>query len=52
MVDWGLAGRIGAFGFGLVFVVLFVLSLSVWLLGALLRRFTPVKPEAKQTKRG
>ena len=37
-VDWGLAGQIGGFGFGLVFVVLTVLALAIWLMGLVLSK--------------
>ncbi|MFA5317392.1 MAG: OadG family protein [Dehalococcoidales bacterium] len=37
MVDWGMAGQIGAVGFGLVFVVLIILAISMWLVGRIIR---------------
>jgi Na+-transporting methylmalonyl-CoA/oxaloacetate decarboxylase gamma subunit len=52
MVDWGLAIRTGAVGFGLVFVVLVVLALAVWTAGLLVRKYLPARPEAKGGKKG
>ena len=38
MVDWGLAGQLGAIGFSLVFVVLLVLALAIWLTSRIIGR--------------
>ena len=51
-VDWGLAGQIGGFGFGLVFAVLVVLALAVWLLGLLLNRINSNSGKASSGKKG
>ena len=37
-VDWGRALEIGGLGFGLVFIVLTVLSLAMWLSGIVLKK--------------
>ncbi len=50
-VDWGFAGQIGGFGFGLVFVVLIILALAIWLTGLILSRITAGKGEAGDKKK-
>jgi Na+-transporting methylmalonyl-CoA/oxaloacetate decarboxylase gamma subunit len=51
-VDWGFAGQIGGFGFGLVFVVLIILALAIWLTGLILSRITAGKGEASNKEKG
>ncbi len=49
-VDWGLAGQIGAIGFGLVFVVLTVLALAIWLVGLVLSKIGSGRGETGNRK--
>ena len=51
-VDWGFAGQVGGFGFGLVFAVLIILALAIWLVGLVLRRIGAGKDEAEEKKKG
>ena len=51
-VDWGQAFRIGGLGFGLVFAVLSLLSLSMWLTALILRRFGADGDEAEGKNKG
>jgi len=51
-VDWGFAGQIGGFGFGLVFVALIILALAIWLTGLILSKITTGKGEASNKKKG
>ena len=51
-VDWGFAGQIGGFGFGLVFVVLIILALAIWLVGMVLSKIGAGKTEAGDKKKG
>ncbi|MFC1949917.1 OadG family protein [Chloroflexota bacterium] len=51
-VDWGLAGKIGGVGFGLIFAVLIILALAVWLTGLVLRRISTGKDEPGDSKKG
>ena len=51
-VDWGFAGQIGGFGFGLVFLVLIVLALAIWLVGLVLRKTSTSKGETNNKKKG
>ncbi len=51
-VDWGFAGQIGGFGFGLVFVVLIVLALAIWLTGLILSKITASKGEVSDKEKG
>ena len=37
-IDWGQALQIGGIGFGMVFVVLTILAITVWLIGLLLMK--------------
>ncbi len=50
-IDWGFAGQIGGFGFGLVFGVLIVLALTIWLTGLILSRITASKGEASNKEK-
>jgi len=38
MVDWGLAGQLGAIGFSLVFGVLILLALAMWVTSRIITR--------------
>ena len=49
-IDWGLAGRIGGIGFGLVFAVLIILTVAVWLTGLVVSRIGARKTEAGDSK--
>lgn len=40
-IDWGQALEIGGLGFGLVFIVLIILALVMWAMGALIRKYGP-----------
>ena len=51
-VDWGFAGQIGGFGFGLVFVVLIILALAIWLTGLILSKITASKGEVSNKEKG
>ncbi len=65
-VDWGFAGQIGGFGFGLVFVVLIILAVVIWAVGLAVKRAAagksgaatgqgeaaPSKTEAVEPKKG
>lgn len=52
MVDWGLAVETGATGFGLVFAVLLILAVVVWIVGLLVKKLAPAKPERRDGKKG
>ena len=47
-IDWGFAGQIGGFGFGLVFVVLIILAIAVWLVGMVLKKISADKDKSKE----
>lgn len=51
-IDWAQAAKIGGVGFGLVFVVLLVLSVAIWLTGTLVSRFTAKEEPAGEKKKG
>ncbi|MDI6814943.1 MAG: OadG family protein [Dehalococcoidales bacterium] len=51
-VDWGFAGQIGGFGFGLVFAVLVILAIAIWLVGLVLSKISPGKTETSDRKKG
>jgi len=51
-VDWGFAGQIGGFGFGLVFGVLIILAIVIWLVGLVLSKIGAGKGEAEDKKKG
>jgi len=42
-IDWGFAGQVGGFGFGLVFVVLIILAVAVWVVGRIISRVSAPK---------
>jgi Na+-transporting methylmalonyl-CoA/oxaloacetate decarboxylase gamma subunit len=51
-VDWGFAGQVGGFGFGLVFVVLIILAAAIWVVGMLTRRAGAAKNKTEAQKKG
>ena len=51
-VDWGLAVKLGAMGFGLVFFVLFILAFAIWLANMSVRIFAREKSDHKKEKTG
>ena len=51
-VDWGLAGRIGGVGFGIVFAVLIILAVVIWLTGLVISKISTSKGEANDSKKG
>ena len=51
-VDWGLAGKIGGVGFGLVFAVLVILAVAIWLTGLIIRRFSAGDSETGDREKG
>ena len=51
-VDWGFAGQIGGFGFGLVFLVLIILAVVIRLVGLLLSKIGAGKAEAEDKEKG
>ena len=51
-VDWGFAGQIGGFGFGLVFVVLIFLAGAIWFVGWVIKKVSTGKGEAEEEKKG
>jgi len=51
-VDWGYAGQIGGFGFGLVFAVLVLLAVVVWLAGRVINKIIAGKGETGEEKKG
>ncbi|TRZ51663.1 MAG: hypothetical protein D4S01_04320 [Dehalococcoidia bacterium] len=51
-VDWGFAGQIGGFGFGLVFVVLVILAIAIWVVGLVVKKASTGKSEAEDKKEG
>ncbi len=51
-VDWGHAGQVGGVGFGIVFLVLVILSVAMWITGLVLRRIGAGKEAASDDKKG
>jgi Na+-transporting methylmalonyl-CoA/oxaloacetate decarboxylase gamma subunit len=51
-VDWGFAGQVGGFGFGLVFLVLIILAVVIWVVGLILGKIEAGKAEAEDEKKG
>jgi len=49
-VDWGFAGQIGGFGFGLVFAVLIILAVVIWVVGLAIRRASTGKGETNKSE--
>jgi len=52
VIDWGFAGQIGGFGFGLVFAVLIILAIVIWLVGLILSKIGAGKAEAEDKEKG
>ncbi len=51
-IDWGFAGQIGGFGFGMVFVVLIILAVAIWLTGLIIRKIEAGNEETGENKKG
>ncbi|MFC1933056.1 OadG family protein [Chloroflexota bacterium] len=51
-VDWGLAGRIGGMGFGMVFAVLIILAVAIWLTGLVISKVSSSEDETSNSKKG
>ncbi len=51
-IDWGLAGKIGGIGFGMVFVVLIILAVAIWLAGLVVSRISTSTDKTNDTKKG
>ncbi len=51
-VDWGLAGQIGGVGFGLVFIVLIILAVTIWLVGVVLNKISTGGAKTGDKKEG
>ena len=49
MIDWGLVAKIAGGGFGIVMLVLAILTVVVWLVNLLARKF-PEKDKESDTK--
>ncbi len=50
-VDWAQAGQVGGVGFGIVFLVLVILSLAMWLTGIVVSK-TGKGEETANKKKG
>ena len=42
-IDWGFAGQIGGVGFGMVFMLLIILTIVIWLTGIVLSKISTGK---------
>ena len=51
-IDWGEAVRIGGMGFGVVFVVLVILSIVIWLTGLVTGKIVTSKDKTNDSKKG
>jgi Na+-transporting methylmalonyl-CoA/oxaloacetate decarboxylase gamma subunit len=51
-IDWGQATQVGGVGFGIVFLVLVLLSVVLWLIGLVFRRIGTGKEETSDNKKG
>ena len=51
-VDWGFAGQIGGFGFGLVFAVLIILAVAIWVAGIVIKKISTGKGETEDKEKG
>jgi len=51
-IDWGLAGRIGGTGFGIVFAVLIILAIAIWLTGLVISKVGSSEEETSDKKKG
>ena len=52
VIDWGEAVRIGVVGFGVVFLVLVILSLAIWLTGIVISKIDTSKDVPNDSKKG
>ena len=48
MIDWNLVARIAGGGFGVTILVLIILSLVIWIVGLVIRRFPTRGEESKE----
>ncbi|MFC1954615.1 OadG family protein [Chloroflexota bacterium] len=51
-VDWGQAALIGSTGFGTVFLVLVILTVTLWLTGLVFTKMSTGKEKPTETKKG
>jgi Na+-transporting methylmalonyl-CoA/oxaloacetate decarboxylase gamma subunit len=51
-VDWGFAGQIGGFSFGLVFAVLIILAVATWVVGIVINKINTGKGETEGKAKG
>ena len=51
-VDWGLAGQIAGFGFGLVFLVLIIVAVAMWLTGLVISKTSTGEDETTDSQKG
>jgi Na+-transporting methylmalonyl-CoA/oxaloacetate decarboxylase gamma subunit len=51
-VDWGFAGQIGGFGFGLVFAVLIILAVTIWVMGLVVSKISIGRGETGDKRKG
>ena len=51
-VDLGFTGQIGGMGFGIVFMVLIILSVAIWLTGLVISKVVTGKDETNDSKKG
>ena len=51
-VDWGFAGQVGGAGFGMVFVLLIILSIVIWLTGRLVSKTGSTKNKNDDNQKG
>ena len=51
-VDWGFAGQVGSVGFGMVFVLLIILSIVIWLTGLIVNKASFNQDKTENTKKG
>ena len=52
MVDWKMAIKIACGGFGMVFIILAILYLSVWMTKSVVDKIVRGKPEEKNRAEG
>ena len=50
MIDWELVAKIAGGGFGIVILILAILSVLVWIVGLVVRRFTRKGKQESETK--
>ncbi len=51
-IDWGFAGQVGGIGFGLVFIVLIILAVTIWLVGVVLNKISTREAKTGGKKEG